>query len=163
MVDRQLRARGVRCPQVLAAMAEVPRERFLPPGMESSAYLDQALPLAEGQTVSQPYMVAVMTEALSLEGTDRVLEIGTGSGYQTAILSRLSSEVFSVERLPALSQRADGGNRPHVVSDQPEPADPGAGEPPDPDQEPLRNRDVLAHWVERLGLGVVQLLPDHRQ
>jgi protein-L-isoaspartate(D-aspartate) O-methyltransferase len=87
-------------------MGEVPRERFLPERQRSAAYHDQALPLAEGQTISQPYMVAVMTEALELETNHRVLEIGTGSGYQTAILSRLAGAVFTVERLPGLSRRA---------------------------------------------------------
>lgn len=106
MVETQLRSRGIRCPEVLRVMGEIPRERFLPKARQSSAYQDQALPLAEGQTVSQPYMVAVMTEALELEPDHRVLEIGTGSGYQTAILSRLGGRVFTVERLPRLSRRA---------------------------------------------------------
>jgi protein-L-isoaspartate(D-aspartate) O-methyltransferase len=107
MVERQLRDRGIQCARVLEAMGEIPRERFLPQGMEPSAYLDQAVPLAQGQTISQPYMVAVMTEALALEETHRVLEVGTGSGYQTAILARLASQVFSIERLSALSQKAE--------------------------------------------------------
>lgn len=108
MVDRQLRARGIRSENVLDVMGEVPRERFLPSGQQHRAYRDQALPLSRGQTVSQPYMVAVMTEALRLRPSDRVLEIGTGSGYQTAVLSRLASQVFSVERIPELSSRAEG-------------------------------------------------------
>jgi protein-L-isoaspartate(D-aspartate) O-methyltransferase len=87
-------------------MGSVPRERFLPPGEEHRAYRDQALPLSHGQTVSQPYMVAIMTEALRLRPSDRVLEVGTGSGYQTAILSPLASEVFSIERIPQLTENA---------------------------------------------------------
>jgi protein-L-isoaspartate(D-aspartate) O-methyltransferase len=106
MVDRQLRSRGIRSKVVLDAMGTVPRERFLPPGEEPRAYRDQALPLSRGQTVSQPYMVAIMTEALQLKPTDRVLEIGTGSGYQTAILSPLAAQIFSVERIPELASGA---------------------------------------------------------
>ena len=108
MVDRQLRARGIRSEAVLSVMGQVPRERFLPTGEEHRAYRDQALPLSQGQTISQPYMVAVMTEALGLQPTDRVLEIGTGSGYQTAVLSPLAAQVFSVERIPALAEQAGG-------------------------------------------------------
>jgi len=108
MVEQQLRARGIRSEAVLSVMGQVPRERFLPSGQENRAYRDQALPLSQGQTVSQPYMVAVMTEALALRPSDRVLEIGTGSGYQTAVLSPLASEVFSVERIPALAEQAEG-------------------------------------------------------
>ncbi len=107
MVDQQLRARGIRCEAVLGVMGEIPRERFLPPDQRHRAYQDQALPLSLGQTVSQPYMVAVMTEALKLRPSDRVLEIGTGSGYQTAVLSRLASLVFSLERIPELSSGAE--------------------------------------------------------
>jgi len=106
MVDRQLRARGIRSETVLEVMGGVPRERFLPSGQRHRAYRDQALPISQGQTLSQPYMVAVMTEALKLRPSDRVLEIGTGSGYQTAVLSPLASEVFSLERIPELSSRA---------------------------------------------------------
>lgn len=108
MVERQLRARGIRSEAVLDVMATVPRERFLPARQRGLAYRDQALPLSKGQTVSQPYMVAVMTEALHVRQEDRVLEIGTGSGYQTAILSLLASEVFSVERIPELAAEAGG-------------------------------------------------------
>lgn len=107
MVETQLRRRGIRSERVLEVMGEVPRERFLPPESRSRAYADQALPLALGQTVSQPYMVAAMTEALELTPTDRVLEVGTGSGYQTCILSRLAAEVYSVERLEPLARSAE--------------------------------------------------------
>lgn len=106
MVEKQLRARGIRSPEVLRVMGEVPREHFLPPDRREQAYQDRALPISRGQTISQPYMVAVMTEALRLTGTERVLEIGTGSGYQTAVLAHLAREVFTVERLPELGKEA---------------------------------------------------------
>ena len=106
MVSRQLRRRHICDEAVLTAMGEVAREHFLPRACRALAYRDRALPLPDGQTMSQPYMVAAMTEALSLSAGDRVLEIGTGSGYQTAILSRLAGEVFTVERLPGLAARA---------------------------------------------------------
>jgi len=106
MVDRQLRARGIRSEPVLEVMGEIPRERFLSPDVQHEAYKDRALPSSQGQTVSQPYMVAVMTEALQLRAGDRVLEIGTGSGYQTSILTQLASEVYSVERIPDLAEQA---------------------------------------------------------
>ena len=106
MVSQQLQRRHIRDEAVLAAMGTVPREHFLPEAWRPLAYRDQALPLSDGQTMSQPYMVAAMTEALALTPGERVLEIGTGSGYQTAILSRLAGEVFSVELLPGLAGRA---------------------------------------------------------
>ena len=106
MVDRQLRARGIRSEAVLNAMATVPRENFLPPGRSGEAYRDQALPISHGQTISQPYMVAVMTEALDLSPGARVLEIGTGSGYQTAVLAALAGVVWSIERIPGLLEEA---------------------------------------------------------
>lgn len=116
MVSRQLRRRHIRDEAVLAAMGSVAREHFVPQACRTMAYHDRALPLADGQTVSQPYMVATMTEALGLSPGERVLEIGTGSGYQTAILSRLAGAVHSVERLPGLAARArtllrEGGYR----------------------------------------------------
>ena len=107
MVEEQLRARGLSSESVLKAMGEVPRERFLAPSRQHQAYDDRALPLSQGQTISQPFMVAVMTEALDLQPAHRVLEIGTGSGYQTAILADLAAEVFSVERVPALASQAE--------------------------------------------------------
>jgi protein-L-isoaspartate(D-aspartate) O-methyltransferase len=106
MVEDQLVARGVRDPEVLRAMGRIPRHRFVEPALQASAYGDSALPIGLGQTISQPYMVALMTEALGLTGEERVLEIGTGSGYQTAVLAEIADRVFSVERLPALSRRA---------------------------------------------------------
>jgi protein-L-isoaspartate(D-aspartate) O-methyltransferase len=106
MVTTQLAARGVRDPRVLEAMREVPRDRFVPGSARDEAYEDRPLPIGEGQTISQPYMVAVMTAALGAQEADRVLEIGTGSGYQTAILSRLAARVVSIERHGLLAARA---------------------------------------------------------
>jgi len=106
MVERQLRARGLRDPRVLDAMARVPRHRFVPSALRASAYGDHPLPIGEDQTISQPYIVAYMTEAVALEPTDRVLEIGTGSGYQAAVLAELVEEVYTIEIIPALAARA---------------------------------------------------------
>jgi len=106
MVETQLVPRGITDEAVLEAMREVPRHLFVAPGMESRAYGDHALPIGEGQTISQPFMVALMTQVLELTGSERVLEIGTGSGYQTAILSRLAEQVFSIERVESLTARA---------------------------------------------------------
>lgn len=106
MVEIQLAARGIRDGRVLQAMREVPRERFVDPIYLSRAYDDSALPIGWGQTISQPYMVAVMTEALDLKGDEKVLEIGTGSGYQAAVLARLARRVFTIERIEPLAARA---------------------------------------------------------
>ncbi|MGD0653474.1 MAG: protein-L-isoaspartate(D-aspartate) O-methyltransferase [Thermoguttaceae bacterium] len=106
MLRRQLSGRGIADDRVLAAMGKVPRERFVPPESLFEAYADRALSIDCGQTISQPYMVALMTEAMELSGTERVLEIGTGSGYQTAILAELAAEVVSIERHALLSQQA---------------------------------------------------------
>ncbi len=106
MVRDDIRARGVTDPGVLTAMERVPREQFVPERERNSAYDNRPLPIGEGQTISQPYVVAVMLELLRLSGNERVLEIGTGSGYQTALLSYLAQEVFSMERLDTLAQRA---------------------------------------------------------
>lgn len=102
----QLRKRGISDERVLNAMAVVPREVFVPESLQSDAYRDNALPVAEGQTISQPFIVGLMTELLSLEGDERVLEVGTGTGYQTAILALLCRHVVSVERLASLSHEA---------------------------------------------------------
>jgi protein-L-isoaspartate(D-aspartate) O-methyltransferase len=106
MVREQLAARGVRDERVLAACLAVPRERFAPAELAARAYDDSALPIAAGQAISQPYMVGTMSEALALRGDERVLEVGTGSGYQAAILSRLTARVYTVERHRELSERA---------------------------------------------------------
>ena len=101
-----LAERGIRDPKVLEAFRKVPRHLFLDEALWPQAYGDHPLPIGEKQTISQPYMVALMTEALQLTGTERILEIGTGSGYQTAILAELSERVYSIERLPSLAKRA---------------------------------------------------------
>src|SRR4051794_11465441 len=106
MVERQLRGRGIEDERVLAAMAEVPRERFLPPDVQDQAYRDGAVGIGEGQTMSQPWIVACMTSLLDLAGDERVLEVGTGSGYGAAVLSRCCAEVVTVERHAALAERA---------------------------------------------------------
>ncbi|MBP7777775.1 MAG: protein-L-isoaspartate(D-aspartate) O-methyltransferase [Acidobacteria bacterium] len=106
MIETQLRARGIRDPRVLAAMAAVPRHRFVPAEVEGQAYDDHPLPIGYGQTISQPYIVAFMSEALELEPSDSVLEIGTGSGYQAAVLAKLAAQVYSIELLPELADRA---------------------------------------------------------
>jgi protein-L-isoaspartate(D-aspartate) O-methyltransferase len=106
MLRRQLSGRGITAERVLAAMGKVPRERFLPPELHFEAYADRALGIDCGQTISQPYMVALMSEALELSGREKVLEIGTGSGYQTAILAELAAEVVSIERHAVLSKQA---------------------------------------------------------
>jgi len=106
MVETQLIPRGIDAPRVIDAMRKVPRHLFVGAGMETTAYGDHALPIGEGQTISQPYMVALMTQALELTGKEKVLEIGTGSGYQTALLATLAEQVFSVERVESLARRA---------------------------------------------------------
>jgi protein-L-isoaspartate(D-aspartate) O-methyltransferase len=106
MVEFQVRARGIRDERVLAAMRKVPRHLFVPKGFERAAYEDRPLPIGEGQTISQPYIVAVMTEQLELQPEDRVLEVGTGSGYQAALLAELAGSVISIERLASLADRA---------------------------------------------------------
>ena len=105
MVDEQLRARGLTDERLLDAFRKVPRHLFVPEELRQEAYADRPLPIGGGQTISQPYMVALMTHGLGLQGHERVLEIGTGSGYQAAILAELALEVFSVERLPELLHR----------------------------------------------------------
>src|SRR5437868_2967988 len=102
MVDEQIRKRGIQDPRVLQAMFDVPRHEFVPPDAQPLAYADQAVPIGEGQTISQPFIVALMTEALMAAPDAHVLEIGTGSGYQAAVLSHLVAHVYSVERHPGL-------------------------------------------------------------
>ncbi len=107
MVETQIKARGVKDPRVLAAMLKVERHRFVPKDLHSSAYSDQPLPIGEGQTISQPYIVALMTELLELKGEEKVLEIGTGSGYQAAILAELAKEVYTIEIIEKLATSAE--------------------------------------------------------
>ena len=107
MVETQIKARGVRDPRVLSALLKVERHRFVPEEYLDSAYSDQPLPIGEGQTISQPYIVALMTELLELEGNEKVLEIGTGSGYQAAILAELAKEVYTIEIIESLASRAN--------------------------------------------------------
>lgn len=106
MVDQQIRARGVQDERVLDALRRVERHRFIPDARESEAYDDHPLPIGQGQTISQPFIVARMTELARIEPGDRVLEIGTGSGYQAAILGELAAEVYSIEIVPELGQRS---------------------------------------------------------
>ena len=103
MVETQIKARGVKNPRVLSALLKVERHRFVPEENLNSAYSDQPLPIGEGQTISQPYIVALMTELLDLKGDEKVLEIGTGSGYQAAILAELSKEVYTIEIIDSLA------------------------------------------------------------
>jgi protein-L-isoaspartate(D-aspartate) O-methyltransferase len=103
MVDAQLRMRGIGDQRVLMAMEKIPRHLFIDSGLIDQAYQDSPLPIGERQTISQPYIVALMTEALSLAGKEKILEIGTGSGYQAAILAELAGQVFSIERIAALA------------------------------------------------------------
>jgi len=107
MVNEQLKGRGIRDDRVLEAMRSVPRHRFVPPQEQHQAYGDHPLPISAGQTISQPYIVAYMLQALALEGEEKVLEIGTGSGYQAALLGKLAQEVHSIERHKILVEAAD--------------------------------------------------------
>ncbi len=107
MVDRQIAVRGVSDRRVLAAMKKVPRHRFIPSHLWDQAYGDYPLPIGEDQTISQPYIVALMTELLEIKDTDRVLEIGTGSGYQAAILAELAAQVYTIDRVETLLARAE--------------------------------------------------------
>ena len=106
MVEDQVLARGVKDQRVIDAMLRVPRHLFVPDALAAQAYSDFPLPIGDRQTISQPYMVAVMSEALQLQGDEKVLEIGTGSGYQAAVLALLARQVFSLERIPALARQA---------------------------------------------------------
>jgi protein-L-isoaspartate(D-aspartate) O-methyltransferase len=106
MVDSQIRARGIMDPRVLKAMETVPRHLFVNEALRDQAHNDSPLPIDNGQTISQPYIVALMTEAMELTGKDKVLEIGTGSGYQTAILAELAEHVFSIDRIASLASAA---------------------------------------------------------
>lgn len=107
MIAHQIAGRGVRDKRVLAALRNVPRHLFVPPEFRGSAYEDYPLPIGDGQTISQPYIVALMTELLHLTGKEKVIEIGTGSGYQTAVLAELAKEVYTVEIIPQLADKAE--------------------------------------------------------
>jgi len=107
MVETQLITRGIHDPKVLEALRKVPRHLFVDEALRDQAYSDHPLPIGEKQTISQPYIVALMTESLELKGDEKVLEIGTGSGYQAAVLAELADRVFSIERYPALAYRAN--------------------------------------------------------
>lgn len=106
MVDEQLAGHGIRDERVLSAMGRIPRHLFVPESMADQAYEDHPVAIGQGQTISQPYMVACMSQALALQGGEKVLEVGSGSGYQTAVLKALNADVYTVERLPELSDRA---------------------------------------------------------
>jgi protein-L-isoaspartate(D-aspartate) O-methyltransferase len=106
MVERQLTGRGITDPRVLWAMGKVPRHLFVSPSLQADAYADTALPIEEGQTISQPYIVALMTQLLEVQGPERVLEVGTGSGYQAAVLAELVRHVYTIEILPGLAKTA---------------------------------------------------------
>jgi protein-L-isoaspartate(D-aspartate) O-methyltransferase len=106
MIETQIESRGVRDPDVIAAMRSVPRHLFVPDELQAEAYTDQALPIGHGQTISQPYIVGLMTAALKIDVAHTVLEVGTGSGYQTAILAEMADTVYTVELVPELSERA---------------------------------------------------------
>lgn len=107
MVDRQLRKRGIRDPRVLEAMLRIPREEFVPPGSRACSYRDEPVPIGFGQTISQPYMIALMAELLELAGTETVLDVGAGSGYHAAVLGQLAARVISIEIVPALARQAE--------------------------------------------------------
>lgn len=108
MVEYQIKGRGIKDERVIEAMRRIPRHMFVPESLISVAYGDHPVSIGEGQTISQPYIVALMTEALMLKGDEKALEIGTGSGYQTAVLAELCREVYTIERIPSLLKRAEG-------------------------------------------------------
>ena len=158
MVERQLRQRGIHDERVLRAMSEVPRELFVPPDERSRAYSDQALRIGEGQTISQPWIVASMTALLELSGDERVLEVGTGSGYGAAVLSRCCKEVVTIDRYPSLARGARavlaklGYDNVEVRS--------GDGSLGAPDRAPFGGISVTATAEERPPLALVdQLAP----
>ncbi len=161
MVEEQLRRRAIRDPRVLEAMERVPRELFVPDGLRERAYDDAALPIGEGQTISQPAMVALICELLGLRGTERVLDVGTGSGYQAAVLAELAAEVHTVERLPVLAAQARrnleaaGYSERVAVHD----ADAGLG---DPDHAPFAAIAVAAAAPEPPPTLYAQLEPGGR-
>ena len=164
MVEIQIQRRGVNDPRVLRAMRTVPRHRFVPKPLWDQAYNDYPLPIGEDQTISQPYIVAMMTEALELVGTEKVLEIGAGSGYQAAILAELAKEVYTIERLPFLARGAEqvlkslGYQNVHVVE-----ADGTLGWPPQAPYDAILVTagapQVPPPLVEQLALGGRLVIP----
>jgi protein-L-isoaspartate(D-aspartate) O-methyltransferase len=140
MVSRQLAARNIDDPRVLAAMLAVPRHRFMPANMAELAYVDRAQPIGHGVTISQPYIVALMTQLAQVEPGERVLEIGTGSGYQAAVLAELGAKVFTIERIEALADRAEATLR-------------GLGY----DEVEVRHGDGYAGWPERAPFDAILL------
>jgi protein-L-isoaspartate(D-aspartate) O-methyltransferase len=108
MVETQLKARGIKDEKVIDAFLKVPREKFIPDDQKNMAYFDGPLPIGHGQTISQPYIVALMTEALRLKGIEKVLEIGTGSGYQAAVIAQMGCKIYSVERIESIAVKAEG-------------------------------------------------------
>jgi protein-L-isoaspartate(D-aspartate) O-methyltransferase len=164
MVEEQIRRRGVRDERVLSVMGEVPRHLFIPKEIRQRAYADEPLPIGEGQTISQPFIVAEMTAALRLSGTEKVLEVGTGSGYQTAILSRLCREVVTIERIATLSAAArarldtmDAGNVTFVVGDGS--LGSTAHAPFDRILSAAASPSVPAPWISQLSEGGIIVLP----
>jgi protein-L-isoaspartate(D-aspartate) O-methyltransferase len=164
MVREQLEPRGIHDPRVLAAMRLIDRAPFVPPAMAGLAYDDRPLSIGEGQTISQPYMVAVMTQSLALAGTERVLEIGTGSGYQTAILASLAREVYTIEYREALLERARATLESLGYTNIQYRA--GNGRAGWPEAAPFDRilcaaaaRDVPCAWVHQLAEGGVILVP----
>jgi len=164
MVEKQLESRGVQDNRVLEVMRKIPRHLFVREELQERAYDDCALPISEGQTISQPYMVACMTELLSLKGNEKVLEIGTGSGYQSAVLSMLAKEVFTVERIRSISSNAEKllkdleYNNVHVIVSD--------GTLGLPDQAPFDCIIVTAgapgvpqHYIDQLALGGRLVIP----
>lgn len=164
MVEAQIEARGVKDPRVLDAMRRVPRHRFVPGDLAPYAYEDRALPIGHGVTISQPYIVAYMTEALKLAPAHRVLEIGTGSAYQTAVLAEIAREVFTIEIIPHLAVQARlildelGYTNVHVRE--------GDGHPGWPDEAPFDRvivtaapEEIPAPLVEQLAVGGRLVIP----
>ena len=153
MVEEQIRRRGIRDERVLSVMEEVPRHLFIPKEIRHLAYADEPLPIGERQTISQPYIVAEMTAALRLSGTEKVLEVGTGSGYQTAILARLCRELVTIERLATM----EIGSVAFVVGD----GSLGSAEhaPFDRILSAAASPSVPAPWVSQLAEGGIIVLP----
>lgn len=164
MVEEQIRRRGIRDERVLSAMEEVPRHLFVGEGIRHLAYADEPLPIGEGQTISQPYIVAEMTAALRLTGKEKVLDVGTGSGYQTAILARLCREVLTIERFQSLS--ADARRRLAAMGIRNVTflvGDGSLGSPPNAPFDRILSAaaspSVPAPWISQLSEGGIVVLP----